>query len=167
MLKRIGLGAALAITFLLSSLLINSITYSSKDAQILIIISYVNLVIPNILFYISHFMLAISLLEFIIAQSPHNMKGILIGFYYVLRHGLAGFFALVQKVFCTYIYGAVSCSEIVSYVVITIVALLSFIMYCIVAYKYKLRERDEVVNVHIFAEEYYGASLREDAQDID
>ena len=40
-------------------------------------------------------------------------------------------------------------------------------MYCIVAYKYKLRERGEVVNVHIFAEEYYGASLREDAQDID
>ena len=29
-------------------------------------------------------------------------------------------------------------------------------MYCIVACKYKLRERDEVVNVHIFAEEYYG-----------
>ena len=43
MLKRIGLGAALAITFLLSSLLINSIKYYtnfSKDAQI--IISYVN-----------------------------------------------------------------------------------------------------------------------------
>ena len=38
-------GAALAITFLLSSLLINSIKYYtnfSKDAQILIIISYVN-----------------------------------------------------------------------------------------------------------------------------
>ena len=28
-------------------------------------------------------------------------------------------------------------------------------MYCIVACKYKLRERDEVVNVHVFAEMYY------------
>ena len=166
MLKRIGIGAALAITFLLSTLLINSIKYFSKDAQNLINISYVILVIPNILFEISHFLLAISLLEFIIAQSPHTMKGILIGFYYVLRFGLAGFFALIQKVSCTYVYGAVSCNEIVSYIVITGVALLSFIMYCIIAYKYKLRERDEVVNVHIFAEEYYGASLSEDSQDI-
>ena len=35
-------------------------------------------------------------------------------------------------------------------------------MFSIVACKYRLRERDEVVNVHIFAEEYYGTSLRED-----
>ena len=153
MLKRIGIGAAFAVAFLLSTLLINSIKHFIKDAQN---ISYVNLVIPNILFGISHFVLAISLLEFIIAQSPHTMKGILIGFYYVVRYGIAGLFALIQKLFCTYVHTTVSCSEIVSNIVITIIALLSFIMYCIVAYKYKLRERDEVVNVHIFAEEYYG-----------
>ena len=33
-------------------------------------------------------------------------------------------------------------------------------MFSIVACKYRLRERDEVVNVHIFAEECYGT--RED-----
>ena len=40
-------------------------------------------------------------------------------------------------------------------------------MYCIVAYKYKLRERDEVVNVHIFAEEYYGKQEDESVSDSD
>ena len=167
MLKRIGIGAAFAVAFLLSTLLINSIKHFIKDAQN---ISYVNLVIPNILFGISHFVLAISLLEFIIAQSPHTMKGILIGFYYVVRYGIAGLFALIQKLFCTYVHTTVSCSEIVSNIVITIIALLSFIMYCIVAYKYKLRERDEVVNVHIFAEEYYGnhkEDSNEDYSDVD
>ena len=36
------------------------------------------------------------------------------------------------------------------------VALISLITFTVVAYKYKLRERDEVVNIHIIlAEEYY------------
>ena len=38
-------------------------------------------------------------------------------------------------------------------------------MYCFLACKYKLRERDEVVSVHIFAEEYYGN--REDDSSTD
>ena len=95
--------------------------------------------------------------EFIIAQSPHTLKGILIGFFYVIRFGVAGLIALIghytlEKLPCT---NAINCSDIVSNMVITIIVLLSFIMYCIVACKYKLRERDEVVNVHIFAEMYY------------
>ena len=168
LLRRIGIGAAIFIAFLLITLLINSIKYYtslSNEAQSLII-SYVDLVIPTILIEISHFVLAISLLEFIIAQSPHTMKGILIGFYYVIRFGLAGVFAIIQKFFCKYVYSAMSCSEVSSYIVITIIALLSFIMYCIAACKYKLRERDEVINVHTFAEEYYGTQQEEDSLTI-
>jgi hypothetical protein len=41
------------------------------------------------------------------------------------------------------------------YLEITLIGLLSVFVYTVVACKYKLRERDEVVNVHIFAEEYY------------
>ena len=86
------------------------------------------------------------------------MKGVLFGFYYIIYYGLTEIVSLIKyyaflKLPCT---SPINCSGTVSYIVITIIALLSFIMYCIVAYKYKLRERDEVVNVHIFAEEYYG-----------
>ena len=40
---------------------------------------------------------------------------------------------------------------------VTFITVVSFIMhmFSLVVCKYKLRERDEVVNVHIFAENYY------------
>ena len=66
-----------------------------------------------------------------------------------------------QTFFCKYIHTGItnnimSCSGTVVNIVIIVIAILSFITYCVVAYKCKLRERDEVVDVHIFAEEYYG-----------
>ena len=153
MLKRIGIGSALTIICVLSILLINCIRYTKYHINI---IAYLNLIIPNILFELSYIVFTVSLLEFIIAQSPHTMKGILIGFYYVIRYGVAGLLTLIEHLSCTYIHSAMSCNKIITHIVITIIALLSFIVYCFLACKYKLRERDEVVNVHIFAEEYYG-----------
>ena len=162
MLKRIGIGAALTTVYVLSVLLINCIKNTKYHINI---IAYLNLIIPNILFEISYILFTVSLLEFIIAQSPHTMKGILIGFYYVIRYGVARLLTLSEHLLCTYVHSAKSCSKTIRYIVITIIALLSFILYCFLACKYKLRERDEVVNVHIFAEEYYGN--REDDSNTD
>ena len=156
MLKRIGIGAILTTACALSILLIDTVKYVTKsNTNEGDVIPYFIFVIPNVLFEISYIVLTVSLFEFIIAQSPHTMKGVLIGFYYVIRFGLAGLFVLIEKLPCSYFHSAMSCSGMVSYIVVTTVALLSLIMYTIVACRYKLRERDEVVNVHIFAEEYY------------
>ena len=38
-------------------------------------------------------------------------------------------------------------------------------MFSIVTCKYKLRERDEVVSVHIFAKEYYGTREDDSSKD--
>ena len=138
-------------------LLIKCLEYTNSVGEHYINIkSYLNLIIPTVMYDISYIALTVSLLEFIIAQSPHSMKGILIGFYYVIRYGMAGLVALIQYLPCMYLHSAISCSGTVSCAVTTVIALLSFIMFSVVACKYKLRERDEVVNVHIFAEEYYG-----------
>ena len=59
-----------------------------------------------------------------------------------------------------HLHSAIRCNRIVSYAVVAVIILVSGIVFSIVACKYRLRERDEVVNVHIFAEEYYGT--RED-----
>ena len=156
-LKRIGIGSALTIMSALYILLINSLEYTNSVGEHYINIkTYLNLIIPTVMYDISYIALTISLLEFIIAQAPDSMKGILIGFYYVIRYGMGGLVALIQYLPCMYLHNAVSCNGTVSYAVITAIALLSFIMFSVVACKYKLRERDEVVNVHIFAEEYYG-----------
>ena len=76
--------------------------------------------------------------------SPHAMKGILIGFYYVIHFGVGGLFDLVQTLACSHVHTtrlSISCCMI-SNIVITIIAVMSFIVYCIVVCKYKLRERD-------------------------
>ena len=159
MLKRIGIGAALTVTCAIGNLILNFI-YATRINIVKnkeCISPYVN-VVPSILAPISYILLVVPLFEFIIAQSPHSMKGILFGLYYIVYYGLSEIVYLIEyyaflKLPCT---SPINCSATVSYIVITIIALLSFIIYCIVAYKYKLRERDEVVNVHIFAEEYYG-----------
>ena len=162
MLRRIGIGAVLTVVHMLSVLVVNSI----KSVHIT---AYVNVILPNSLYNISYIVLTVSLIEFIIAQSPHTMKGMLIGFYYVIRFGVGGLLDLIQEVICPYVHTAklsISCCTL-SNIVITIITLVSFIMYSIVAWKYKLRERDEVVNVHIFAEEYYGARDDDSNSDTD
>ena len=165
MLKRIGIGSVFVFTCALYILLINCLKYTTSIGEHYInIIPYLNLVIPIVLFDISYIALTVSLLEFIIAQSPHNMKGILIGIFYVIRFGIGKLFALIQQLLCTHLHSSLGCNGIVIYAVIAVITLVSGIVYSIVACKYRLRERDEVVNVHIFAEEYYGT--REDDSNL-
>ena len=98
-----------------------------------------------------------SFFEFIVAQSPQSVKGTLIGLYYTIRFGLAGLFTIDEdQAFSKYPTrsGAFSCVT-AHYLEVTLLALLSLIIFTIIACKYKLCERDEVVNVHIFAEDYY------------
>ena len=161
LLKRIGIGSVFMFTCALYILLINCLEYTTSiGEQYIKIIAYLNLVIPIVLFDISSIALTVSLLEFIIAQTPHNIKGILIGVFYIIRFGIGGLFALIQKFLCVHLHSAFSCNRIVSYAVVAIISMVSGIVFSIVACKYRLRERDEVVNVYIFAEEYYGT--RED-----
>ena len=103
MLKRIGIGSIFTFICALYILLTNCLQYTTSIGERYInIITYLNLVIPIVLFDISYIVLTVSLLEFIIAQSPHNMKGILIGIFYIIRYGIGGLFALIQKLLHVY-----------------------------------------------------------------
>ena len=166
MLKRIWFGAILTTGCLLSILLMESIgLYNDSDNQChktLHSVYFLNLspylfLIPKLLRISAYIILTISFFEFLIAQSPQSVKGILIGMYYTVRFGLGGLFTLVDwKVFSSYLFSShrLSCG-LLYYSMMMGVALISLIIFTVLAYKYKLRERDEVVNVHIFAEEYY------------
>ena len=109
MLKRIGIGASIATICTLGLHLIDSIghatrinvpcffTTSNNGTLTLNLSPYLN-IIPYIycMSFHSYMILTISLIEFIIAQLPHSMKGVLIGFYYVLHYGLSGIIILVE-----------------------------------------------------------------------
>ena len=158
MLKRIWIGAMFTTGSALSMLLIESLGNKNKEKIpcMMILTPYLFLV-PITMESGAYIIFTISLFELIIAQSPQTMKGILIGLYYTLRFGLAGLFILVEyHAFGKYpTHGYLLSCATAHYLEITLIGLLSLLIYTIVAYKYKPRERDEVVNVHMFAEEYY------------
>ena len=169
MLKRIWMGVALTTACTSSILVLESLGPGAKHAidgqdgvTCLHSICSINLnpyifLVPGILYNASYAVLTVSLFEFIIAQSPNTIKGMLIGLYYTLRYGVAGVLVLLEDyAFRKYPTNVrvLNCGTAYS-LEMTLLALLSLIIYTVVAYKYKLRERDEVVSIHMFAEEYY------------
>ena len=100
-------------------------------------------------------MLLISTLEFMCAQSPYNMRGLLISFVLPLYMFL-GFYGgktlvieLCHEAWC----------GVVSFSVKTLVCFIGFIVYCLVARWYKIRVRDEDYSPQRVVEEVYDRYL--------
>ena len=93
-------------------------------------------IVPNICSKFGYLIFTISLLEFIVAQSPQSMRGLLIGVYYCIAYGVSQFAAwLLYEPF-----------------------IVGLAIFARVASTYKNRERDEVVNVYLFAETYFDSA---------
>ena len=96
--------------------------------------------------------------EFICAQSPHSMKGLLIGTFFAIKgvFQLIGVIAVLTPVtvwcgshdefcICGFIY----------YLLSIVILLIGIIAFTIVARRYQYRERDEPDNIYRYAEDYY------------
>ena len=107
---------------------------------------------PNALIGIGHTLIAATVFEFISAQSPYSMKGILVGSYYAI----AGVFQLISSIgvipFLANNFHLkqpmreqpyfISC--ITDYLLFTcVVALIGLALFSLMAKRYKLRERDD------------------------
>ena len=104
---------------------------------------------------ISRMLLDISIFEFLCAQSPHSMKGMLIGLTYAIQAIFVILGMALQTPFVRYWkYSHPSCG-FVYYSVNVVVCLASFIILATVVGRYKYRERDEPSRERQFAEEYY------------
>ena len=99
MLKRIWIGALFTAGSALSMLLMESIgsEHNKEEVPCMIVLSLYLCLVPMVLEAASYIVFTISLFEFVIAQSPQTMKGILIGLYYTLRYGLVGLFLLIES----------------------------------------------------------------------
>lgn len=109
------------------------------------------------------FDLSIPALEFISAQSPSNMQGMLIGTYYCVR-GVFGFVASTIILGFTLGYWLHPSTQpscgILYYGLTIVLATIGLFAYIIVARRYKKRQRDDtdtLLNQHAFVENYYGA----------
>ena len=186
MLKRIGLGM---IMFLLSGLctlamglsgvhcyssasdIDPSFDYSMCKNSL---ISYFQisphyLLIQSFLNALGYMFLYIATYEFICAQSPHSMKGLLIGTFFAIK----GVFQLIG-VLVIYVPLATCVSHhsfplcgFIYYLINIVIALVGIVAFIIVSRRYQYRQRDEPDNIYRYAEEYYANTQDEPNYDYD
>ena len=168
MLKRIGLGIAIRLLSLLSIFLIDTVghIYHSMDQGCFILsqnsseslgisvwyvaILYTLNALSDILFYIAAY-------EFICAQSPQAMKGLLIGTFFTIK----GVFQLISVLVILIPFTvwkldtSFSSCGFVYYLINIIVAFIGLVTYTWVARRYQYCQRDEPDNIYHYAEDYY------------
>ena len=93
-----------------------------------------------------------ALYEFICAQSPHSMKGLLIGLSFAIRGIIELLASLFLVPFMLSKFSLPSCG-MEYYMMTIVVGVVGLAVYVCVSRKYKLRERDEPCHVCCFVEE--------------
>ena len=173
---RMGIGMVLKVTSVITMFLIQVVANStaSHEYKCLFLAEYredyhhhisqtlefptQSLVILNFLNGISSPLINITVLEFISAQSPHKMKGLLLGVFYAFRGlfitlGSVATFPFAQKFWGDH-RGIFDCgfSYYLSNSVLSVIGLVVFVM---AARWYRNRERDDPPYSHQYAEDYY------------
>ena len=184
MLKRMGLGMILILLSLVTSFALDIAEHMGNDFHLCMFndgdyLSYqyplnlpqqspLLLIVPLVLTSISHMLIYTAVFEFICSQSPHSMKGLLIGLLYAIKglDQLLGTILVVPFV-VGYIHHSYMSCGFYYYLVNIVIGLIAVLTYTWVAKKYKYRERDEICEIHRYAEEYYSNPQQEQYYDYD
>ena len=158
MLKRIGLG----LVFALLTPLYYVIMLVCKDHFQLNTNSYPAIIVPQILFGMSFALIFPTSLEFTIAQSPHDMRGFMIGLWYA-AFGL-GYVISINGKYPFQCEGDIICQNLYYFIFKSIIIFVILIVYLVLAKYYKLRVRENVVNVHLIAEEHYDRYIEQEVE---
>lgn len=154
--KRMGVGLAIGLLGSLIAALLELNPSSIESIRVSL------LFIPSAVVVIGESLVFVPVLEFIYAQSPDNMKGLLIGFHYLLY----GMYTTIAGVIIFKINPQLECSSVnpsaiksdtvfwyyMGYALISIVGLLLF---SIVSYKYKNRSRNNPISDIMRVSMYY------------
>ena len=169
-LKRVGAGALLIIVFNLMLMVVDVIGHAKTDTEVPCMFAAANDSSPrldisdlwvdipyNVVHAVLLMIFYITTFEFICAQSPYSMKGLLTGFTWAMS-ALAVvtgsvFYYLVSSLPWPS-YTTPSCG-FWYYLFTALIGIIGLVVLVIVARWYRRRERNEVVNERIFAENYY------------
>ena len=168
MLTRMGLGMVLRVMSLICTLVMDITSHLTGHADTCMFSEPLSslpqnispVVIQRILFSVSNVVIYAALNEFICSQSPHSMKGMLLGLSFAIR-GVSEFLAVVLILPFSYIPGSFPSCGVYYYIMSIAVWIIAFIGYLYVAKKYRYRQRDELCNVYHYAEEYYSKTQDE------
>ena len=161
MLKRIGIGILLMALSFFSNMILELATHL-EDEEIMCMfsmentklrINYLWTLIPNLFHGISYVLIVYCSVEFIIAQTPQQIKGLMISIF-LEACGLL-FLCGCDEVFLHFPFQAFPSCGFYYYMTYFIIAVLNFLVFVAISKWYKLRRRDDIVPYHMFAENYF------------
>ena len=121
------------------------------------------LVISSFVIGFGQLLVLCSSLEFVMAQSPNRMRGVMMGLGVVLfEFGSLVHYGLEQVL--EHFSNATPSCGFYYYLVLSILLILSLVLFTIAAKRYKLRERDRHVNIQAIAEEHYERYLDQEEE---
>ena len=173
MLKRIGLGMLLCLISGFCTLVMGVANYNCISDSCRLN-SYFN-ISPHFLLLqyglnaVSYLLVYIASYEFLCAQSPQSMKGLLIGTFFAIKgvFQLCGVVLyLVVGVRCRLTYDFPVCG-FVYYLINVVITVIGMIAFMTVARWYQYRQRDEPDNIYRYAEEYYANAQEETSYGYD
>ena len=157
MLKRLGLGLMFALSYPVSHFIITLCqNYLSVN------VDFYKVIVPQILLAISKSIIFPISLEFTIAQCPHQLRGFMVGLWFAAN----GIGFTISSI-CKYSFkckAEMICQSIFYYLVKSLVVLVILILFLILAKRYKLRMRDNEVNIHLIAEEHYERYMNQEIE---
>ena len=168
MLKKIGMGLVFAL-FSIVFIMIVEIWFGDfsdpsfecpsnignhSNTSTIMIVNYKWLLIPHITYGCAIFLVVVTGLEFIVAQSPRQMRGLMVGLCYA-TYGFGRLVAANLSFLLVYLKSLSRGCIFYYNLGNSLFTLFILIVFLIFAKRYKLRVRNNIVPVHQIAEEHY------------
>ena len=164
MLKRIGLGLVFALLtsiFYFIILIVGDFSDPSfqcpsnhSNTSTVMALNYNWLLTPHIMYGCSTFLVVVTTIEFTVAQSPRQMRGLMVGLCYA-TYGIGRLLNINLVLLLVYLK-LLSRGCILYYHIANLISLLfTFLLFLIFAKRYKLRVRNNIFPVHWIIEEHY------------
>ena len=168
MLKRIGFGLLLLhCSFLMSGIVGNVLLCSSQtnvtclffDSKMFNISSdgLWWVLLPNTAWDLGISLSLITLFEFVFAQTPHSIRGLMTALI-VLSATLSSSIGYGVCALASVIFSKMD-PWFISNISLAVVSAVYLILFVCFSKSYKLRKRDDIVPIHLFAEEYFEKEL--------
>ena len=149
MLKRIGVG----LVFSLFTTIYSVIMLACKNHFLFDTTSYKAVIVSQCFYGIAFALIYPTSLAFTIAQSPHEMRGLMVGLWYAAQG--VGFIITINSKYLLACKQEAICQNVYYFIAKSVIILIILIVFLVLARRYKLRVRENEVNVHLIAEEHY------------
>ena len=149
MLKRIGVG----LVFSLFTTIYSVVMLACKNHFLFDTTSYKAAIVSHCFYGIAFALVFPTSLAFTIAQSPHEMRGLMVGLWYAARG--VGYIITINSKYLFSCEEEAICQSVYYFIAKSVIILIILIMFLVLAKYYKLRVRENEVNIHLIVEEHY------------